>query len=100
MYSTDSIRRVPGSIYHLRYVRLRERLIAMRKAAGLTQVELALRLSVGQSFVSKVERGANYVELFLFLDWCQACGVAPDTQWVDLQRDGDPNSTQWVKKAG
>jgi len=72
----------------------------MRKAAGLTQVELALRLGVGQSFVSKVERGANYVELFLFLDWCQACGVAPDTQWVDLQNDSEPNSSRWPEPVG
>ena len=68
----------------------------MRKAAGLTQVELALRLGVGQSFVSKVERGANYVELFLFLDWCQACGVAPDTQLVGLQSESDSDSSRWL----
>ena len=68
----------------------------MRKAAGLTQVELALRLGVGQSFVSKVERGANYVELFLFLDWCQACGVAPDTLLVGLQSESDSDSSRWL----
>ena len=98
MHAADSIRRVPGSIYHLRYVRLRERLIAMRKTAGLTQVELASKLGVGQSFVSKVERGAIYVELFLFLDWCQACGAAPDTQWAGLGNDSD--NSQWLKKPG
>jgi hypothetical protein len=27
--------------------------------------------------VSKVERGEAYIELTLFIDWCQACGVEP-----------------------
>jgi transcriptional regulator with XRE-family HTH domain len=89
---------VPVSIYHLRYARLRKRLIAMRKAAGLTQVQLATRLGIGQSFVSKVERGVTYVELFLFLDWCQACGVVPDTQWSDL--GAESGSSYWPPTDG
>lgn len=50
---------------------------AMRKQAALSQVRLAERLDVGQSFVSKIERGEAYIELTLFIDWCQACGVKP-----------------------
>ena len=49
----------------------------MRKQAALSQVQLAERLGLGQSFVSKIERGEAYVELTLFIDWCQACGVKP-----------------------
>lgn len=49
----------------------------MRKAAGLTQVQLAARLGIGQSFVSKVERGVTYVEVFTCVDWCTACGITP-----------------------
>ncbi|MCL1960226.1 MAG: helix-turn-helix domain-containing protein [Desulfovibrionaceae bacterium] len=49
----------------------------MRKEAGLSQVRLAERLDLGQSFVSKIERGETYIELTLFIDWCQACGVEP-----------------------
>jgi transcriptional regulator with XRE-family HTH domain len=70
----------------------------MHKAAGLTQVQLATRLCIGQSFVSKVERGVTYVELFLFLDWCQACGVVPDTQWLDL--GAESGSSHWPPTDG
>lgn len=52
-------------------------MVAARKAAGLTQVQMAERLQVGQSFVSKMERGDSYVDVMAFLDWCVACGVLP-----------------------
>lgn len=64
-----------ASVYDRRYKLLREQLIGLRKAAKLTQVALGERLGVGQSYVSKVERGEVYVELWLFVDWCAACGV-------------------------
>ena len=49
--------------------------MALRKAAGLSQVQLAERLGVGQSYISKIERGEAYVDVLVFVDWCQACGV-------------------------
>jgi transcriptional regulator with XRE-family HTH domain len=52
-------------------------MVAMRKRAALSQVQLAQQLALGQSFVSKVERGQAYIELSLFIDWCRACGVKP-----------------------
>lgn len=53
-------------------------LAALRKRSGLSQIQLAQALSVGQSYVSKVERGEMYVDLLLFVDWCRACGAAPE----------------------
>ncbi|RSD09030.1 XRE family transcriptional regulator [Pandoraea apista] len=50
----------------------------MRKAAGLTQVELAERMALGQSYLSKIERGERYIDVLLYLDWCRACGAEPD----------------------
>lgn len=47
----------------------------MRKKAGLSQVQLAQKLGIGQSYVSKIERGEAYVEVLLFVDWCKACDV-------------------------
>jgi len=38
---------------------------------------MAQRLGVGQSFVSKIERGDSYVEVFTCVDWCTACGITP-----------------------
>jgi transcriptional regulator with XRE-family HTH domain len=49
----------------------------LRKAAGLSPIQLAQRLEVGQSYVSKIERGEAYVDVLVFVDWCIACGVRP-----------------------
>jgi transcriptional regulator with XRE-family HTH domain len=68
---------VPESIYHPRYQALREAMIAARKKAGLTQVQMAERLAVGQSYVSKIERGESYVDIITYVDWVTACGRKP-----------------------
>lgn len=49
-----------------------ELLIQSRLDAGLTQVELALRLQEDQSLVSKVERGVRRLDVVEFMLWCQA----------------------------
>lgn len=56
-------------------------LVQVRAAAGLTQAQLAQRLEVGQSYVSKIERGEAYVDVMLFVDWCRACGTRPGLVW-------------------
>jgi transcriptional regulator with XRE-family HTH domain len=70
---------MPPSINDDRYKRLRLHLRALRRAAGLTQVELAGRLKIDQSNLSKVERGERYVDILFYLDWCRACEVDPST---------------------
>ena len=45
------------------YVALRSLLRAIRKEAGVSQTELATRLGVPQSFVSKVESGERRVDI-------------------------------------
>jgi transcriptional regulator with XRE-family HTH domain len=64
---------VPISVHHARYQALQAEMAAIRQAAGLTQVELAKALGVGQSYVSKVERGEMYLDVMVFIDWCIAC---------------------------
>lgn len=49
------------------YVALREAMIAARKAAGLTQQELADRLDRPQSFIAKVETGERYLDVVEFV---------------------------------
>jgi len=68
---------VPTSIYHPSYKSLRAAMIAARKTAGLTQVQMAEKLGVGQSYVSKIERGESYVDVMTFVDWCHSCDLSP-----------------------
>ena len=30
-------------------------------------------MGIGQSYVSKIERGEAYVDVLIFVDWCKAC---------------------------
>ena len=66
-----------SSLYHLSYNEVRVLLRDLRKKAGLTQAQMADALGVGQSYVSKLERGENFVDVLLYAQWCQACGIKP-----------------------
>lgn len=68
---------MPESIHHPRYQTLRAAMVTARKEAGLTQIQMAGRLEVGQSYVSKIERGESYVDLMTYVDWYTACGLRP-----------------------
>jgi transcriptional regulator with XRE-family HTH domain len=50
-------------------------MVKARKAAGLTQRELADRLHKPQSFVAKYEGGERRIDVVEFLVVCQAIGV-------------------------
>lgn len=64
---------MPRSLYHADYAALRSRLRSARVQAGLTQAQMARALRVGQSYVSKLERGENFMDVLLFARWFQAC---------------------------
>jgi transcriptional regulator with XRE-family HTH domain len=68
---------VPTSIYDAKYQALRAALIGVRKAAGLTQIQMAEKLSVGQSYISKIERGETYIDVLVWVSWCKACHASP-----------------------
>ncbi len=54
-----------------------EILITARKEKGLTQRDLALRLSKPQSFVSKYERHERRLDVIEFVKIARAIGVDP-----------------------
>ncbi len=60
-----------------RYEKLRMMLVEAREAAGLTQVELAGRLDLPQSFVSKIERGVRKMDVIEFVEIARAIGFDP-----------------------
>lgn len=61
-----------------RYLEIITRLRLARKTQGLTQKDLAERLSVLQSFVSKYETGERRLDIIELLDICSALGIEID----------------------
>jgi transcriptional regulator with XRE-family HTH domain len=57
-------------------IRLRDLLKTSRIEAGLTQQQLARRLSVPQSFVSKYESGERRLDLIELRSICKAIGMS------------------------
>jgi len=84
------------SIHHPRYVALRDHLKALRQSAGLTQIEIADRLKLDQSYVSKIERGERYVDVIFYLDWCAACGVKIAKAIAQLEKSGGGQNSKAV----
>jgi len=65
------------SVFTTRYQTLKTLLIEARREAGLTQAELAAKLSRPQSFVSKYERGERRLDIVEFLEVVDALGFQP-----------------------
>jgi transcriptional regulator with XRE-family HTH domain len=62
-----------------KYIEFIARLRAARKAASLSQAELARRLGKPQSFVSKLETCERRIDLLEVLAICDALGIALDS---------------------
>jgi transcriptional regulator with XRE-family HTH domain len=60
------------SIHSASYRVLLDLLVSAREARGVTQVELAKRLDMTQSAVSKVERGERRLDVVELHGWCNA----------------------------
>ena len=68
---------MPSSIHTEEYDRFRALLIDARKKAGLSQADLAKKLTKPQSFVSKFERGERRLDVIEFRSVAQALGLDP-----------------------
>lgn len=66
------------------YRLLRQRLTAMRDAAGLSQRELARRLDVPHTWVAKIESGERRIDLVEYAWFCDQCGIDPATAAQEL----------------
>ena len=60
-----------------RHRKLRELLVAKRRAAGITQTVLAQRLGKPPSYVAKYELGERRLDVLEFLDIARAIGFDP-----------------------
>lgn len=54
---------------------LREALIAARKAAGMTQADLAKKLKCHQSFVARIESGERRIDVVEMIVLARAIGI-------------------------
>jgi transcriptional regulator with XRE-family HTH domain len=77
---------MPRSVFTDAYAAFREALVAARKSAGVTQVELAERLGKPQQFVSKIENGDRRVDLIEFVAICRALRVEPKEAFAAVLR--------------
>jgi transcriptional regulator with XRE-family HTH domain len=77
---------MPRSLFTDAYDAFREALIAARKGAGVTQVELAARLGKPQQFVSKVENGDRRLDLIEFVAIARALRVEPKDLFARVLR--------------
>jgi helix-turn-helix protein len=68
---------LPKTIHTERHHKLRELLVARRKAAGLTQTVVAKRLGKPPSYVAKYEGGDRRLDVLEFLDVAAAIGFDP-----------------------
>lgn len=66
------------SIYSKEYKLFLEMLRASRERTGLTQGDVATKLSATQSFVSKCERGERRLDIVELRAWCIALGISLD----------------------
>jgi transcriptional regulator with XRE-family HTH domain len=73
------------AIFTSEYGFVLERLVSARKAAGLTQSQLAQRLGKPQSFVSKIERHERRLDVVELVIMCNALNIAPREVVADLE---------------
>lgn len=74
------------TIHSDEHTALRNLLTAARQKSDLTQADLAARLEMPQSFVSKVERGERLLDVIEFSRYASALGLDPLEAFSELLR--------------
>ena len=65
------------TIYQERYLRLINTLIQARKNAGLTQAQVAEKLSKPQSYIAKIEGADRKLDVVEFVELCETIHQDP-----------------------
>jgi len=73
------------STYTAEYQKMLAKIVAARKAAGITQAMLAQRIGRPQSFISKIENGERRLDLIEFLEIARQIGLSPSEVLEDGQ---------------
>jgi transcriptional regulator with XRE-family HTH domain len=75
---------MPKSVFTDAYTTVVDHLIALRKAKGVTQVELARRIGKPQQFISLIERKERRIDVVEFFVIVSAIGGDPVEAFRDL----------------
>ena len=65
---------LPRDLRQPRYARLRELMIEARKAAGLSQAAVAVKLGRPQSYIADIERNERRIDVIEYLALADAIG--------------------------
>ncbi len=68
---------MPRSVFTDAYGTMLETLVAARKRAGVSQVELSERVGKPQPFISKIERGVRRIDVIEFYAIARALELDP-----------------------
>ena len=74
------------TIYSRQNECLRDTLIKLRRAAGLSQRQLAAKLGRERNLVGRLELGERRLDVVEFFWICRACGANPEAQARQLMR--------------
>ena len=77
---------MPKSVFTDAYASFLATLIAARKGARVSQVELAARLGKTQSFVSQIERSVRRVDVIEFYAIARALKIDPTQLFSDVAK--------------
>ena len=100
--------RVSKTIHRNEYPVFLQLLLAARKAAGLTQAQLAAKTGLSQPYVSAVERGGLRLDTLQLRTWLSACGSDLGAFGAELEKrlkafegsESAKKSRRTTKKAG
>lgn len=67
---------MPKSIHTRQYSAFTQRLVQLRTHAGVTQTQLATKLGIPQSRVSKIEIGERRIDVIELHAWCHALNTS------------------------
>lgn len=77
------------TIYSREYAVVLRLLRAARERSGITQVQLAKKLKLTQSFVSKIERGDRRLDIVQLRTICQTMGLSLSEFVEQLEKELD-----------
>jgi len=80
------LRGVEKSKFSPLYEAFRAKLVSIRKDAGLTQRQLAVKLRRVRTLVERIETGERRVDVVELYWICSACGADPESTFLEVAK--------------